>query len=109
MANTAAAEPVSKSSAPTAGPTMITKLSMVLLTALAAARSSSPASCGIIAATAGAYGCAHIAAIAQRTRMSAIGVWSTTDTQIRTCTVASTRSQVISSRTRSKRSAMIPP
>jgi len=52
-AKTADGEPTASSSAPTAGPAITTRLSIVSFSELAATRSSSPTTDGIVAATAG--------------------------------------------------------
>lgn len=51
--NVTSGGPRASNTAPTAGPTMIDPLATMLLRALAAARSFSPTSCGVIAASAG--------------------------------------------------------
>jgi hypothetical protein len=95
--------------APTAGPAMIATLLIVSSIALPAARSSSPSSCGSMAAVAGSYVDAVTDSVAAMAIAAQAGALAATATANPLINANRRRSAATITRTRSNRSATTPP
>ena len=108
-ANAYCGGPSSSSAAPSAGPIATTRFWISPSSAFAAARSFSLASCGTRAAVAGEYTTCTVAVTAASAIASQTGAPLAATATIPSCAAHAARSDVTSSRTRSKRSAITPP